>query len=84
MFSKYRKFINGSDDTSLDTLIYLQKRDVTFLNEYNNYGSATLHQDIPKYYAMFGGATGITDTTSGTIMFEWCKDLFDMFFSQPF
>ena len=32
-------------------------------------GSATA-QDVtgtPKYYAMFGGATGLTDTTSGSI-----------------
>jgi len=66
------------DDTSPDTLIYLEKRDVTFLNEYNNYGSAgttvATGRDIPKYYAMFGGATGITDTTSGTIMFAPCPD----------
>ena len=66
------------DDTSPDTLKYLEKRDVTFLNEYNNYGSAgstvATGRDIPKYYAMFGGATGITDTTSGTIMFAPCPD----------
>ena len=66
------------DDTTPDTLIYLQKRDVTFINEYNNYGSAgstvATGRDIPKYYAMFGGATGITDTTSGTIMFAPCPD----------
>ena len=66
------------DDTTPDTLIYLQKRDVTFINEYNNYGSAgstvATGRDIPKYYAMYGGATGITDTTSGTIMFAPCPD----------
>ena len=66
------------DDTSPDTLIYLEKRDVTFLNEYNNYGSAgttvATGRDIPKYYAMFGGATGFSDTTSGTIMFAPCPD----------
>ena len=57
------------DDTSPDTKKYLEKRDVTFLNEYNQYASAgstvATGRDIPKYYAMFGGATGITDTTSG-------------------
>ena len=66
------------DDTSPNTLKYLEKRDVTFLNEYNNYGTAgttvATGRDIPKYYAMFGGATGITDTTSGTIMFAPCPD----------
>ena len=66
------------DDTSPNTLKYLEKRDVTFLNEYNQYASAgstvATGRDIPKYYAMFGGATGITDTTSGTIMFAPCPD----------
>ena len=66
------------DDTSPNTLKYLEKRDVTFLNEYNNYGSAgttvATGRDIPKYYAMFGGATGFSDTTSGTIMFAPCPD----------
>jgi len=60
------------DDTSPNTLKYLEKRDVTFLNEYNNYGTAgttvATGRDIPKYYAMFGGATGLTDTTSGSIL----------------
>ena len=66
------------DDTSPNTLKYLEKRDVTFLNEYNNYGTAgttvATGRDIPKYYAMFGGATGFSDTTSGTIMFAPCPD----------
>ena len=66
------------DDTSPDTKKYLEKRDVTFLNEYNQYASAgstvATGRDIPKYYAMYGGATGITDTTSGTIMFAPCPD----------
>ena len=57
------------DDTSPNTLKYLEKRDVTFLNEYNNYGTAgttvATGRDIPKYYAMFGGATAVSDTTSG-------------------
>ena len=59
------------DDTSPNTLKYLEKRDVTFLNEYNNYGSAgttvATGRDIPKYYAMFGGATGTTSSTSGAL-----------------
>ena len=53
------------DDTSPNTLKYLEKRDVTFLNEYNNYGTAgttvATGRDIPKYYAMFGGATGFSE-----------------------
>ena len=66
------------DDTSPNTKKYLEKRDVNFLNEYNQYASAgstvATGRDIPKYYAMYGGATGITDTTSGTIMFAPCPD----------
>ena len=51
---------------------WLEKRDQTFLSEYvgrltGPEGSST-GQDVtgvPKYYAMFGGATGLTDSTSG-------------------
>ena len=54
---------------------WLQKRDRTFINEYvgeltGSEGGST-GQDttgLPKYYAMFGGATGLTDTTSGNII----------------
>jgi len=54
---------------------WLQKRDRTFLNEYVGQltgpeGSQT-GQDttgLPKYYAMFGGATGLSSTTSGNII----------------
>ena len=44
--------------------IFLEKRDVTFLDEYNG-ARAT---GRPKYYAMKGGATGNTNTTSGAIL----------------
>ena len=51
---------------------WLEKRDQTFLSEYvgrltGPEGPST-GQDVtglPKYYAMFGGATGLSDTTSG-------------------
>jgi len=54
---------------------WLQKRDRTFINEYvgkltGPKGSQT-GQDVtglPKYYAMFGGATGDGSTTSGNII----------------
>jgi hypothetical protein len=53
---------------------WLEKRDQTFLSEYvgrltGPEGSATA-QDVtgrPKYYAMFGGATALSDSTSGAI-----------------
>ena len=55
---------------------WLIKKDQTYLEEYVNrlYGpegdlaATATAQDVtgfPKYYAMFGGATGVTDTTSG-------------------
>ena len=51
---------------------WLEKKDQTYLTEYvgrltGPQGDLTA-QDVtgfPKYYAMFGGATGLTDTTSG-------------------
>jgi hypothetical protein len=46
--------------------VWLQKKDQTFLNEYV---SANTDTGSPKYYAQFGGATGVTDTTSGKYMF---------------
>ena len=45
---------------------WLQKKDQTFLNEYV---AANTDTGNPKYYAQFGGATGVTDTTSGKYMF---------------
>ena len=51
---------------------WLQKKDQTYLSEYVNRLTGTeganTGQDVtglPKYYAMFGGATGTSDTTSG-------------------
>ena len=54
---------------------WLIKKDQTYLSEYTDRltgpeGNLTA-QDVtgfPKYYAMFGGATGLTDTTSGSII----------------
>lgn len=69
------------DDTTPNTQVYLEKRDVTFLNEYNKFSdagnSATTGRGLPKYYAMFGTTytmTGNTDSTSGTIMFAPTPD----------
>ena len=50
---------------------WLQKRDQTFLNEYVAANTATGN---PKYYAQFGGATAISDTTSGKYMFAPVPD----------
>ena len=55
--------------------VWLERRDQTFISEYigeltGTEGSQT-GQDttgLPKYYSMFGGATGLSDTTSGSIL----------------
>tara|TARA_R110000803_G_scaffold135197_1_gene202257 strand:- start:61 stop:705 length:645 start_codon:yes stop_codon:yes gene_type:complete len=55
---------------------WLERRDQTFLSEYVGFktgpkGSTASGADVtglPKYYAMFGGATGLSDTTSGSII----------------
>ena len=43
---------------------WLEKKDETYLQEYIPAETST---GTPKYYAMFGGATGTTDTTSGRL-----------------
>jgi hypothetical protein len=72
LFVRGVEVFNASNTTEQGT--WLQKRDQTFLTEYvgrltGPEGSST-GQDVtgkPKYYAMFGGATGLSDTTSGSI-----------------
>jgi len=43
---------------------WLEKKDVTYLQEYVS-STESAKRGKPKYYAMYGGATGNTDTTSG-------------------
>jgi len=65
------------DSTSLTTgnSVFLQKKDQTYLREYvaklTGPSGGLTAQDVtgqPKYYAMFGGATGLTDSTSGGLL----------------
>jgi len=73
LFVRGVEVFNASNTTEQGT--WLQRRDQTFLSEYvgrltGPSGSTTSGADVtgkPKYYAMFGGATGTTDTTSGSI-----------------
>ena len=55
------------DSTSVTTgaNIWLEKRDLSFLEEYVSANTST---GKPKYYAMKGGATSNTSTTSGAIL----------------
>jgi hypothetical protein len=55
--------------------IFLQKKDQTYLREYvaklTGPAGGLTGQDVtgqPKYYAMFGGATGLTSSTSGGLL----------------
>lgn len=55
--------------------VFLQKKDQTYLREYvaklTGPSGGLTGQDVtgqPKYYAMFGGATGLSDTTSGGLL----------------
>ena len=48
---------------------WLEKKDVTYLQEYQPITGTSAAQGKPKYYAMFGGATGEADTNSGRIFF---------------
>jgi len=67
-------FVRGvqvADGTSsLTNPIWLEKRDVTFLDEFNG-ARAT---GRPKYYAMQGGETGNTNTTSGAVLLSPIPD----------
>ena len=71
-------FIRGIqvyDSTSAVTgpNVWLEKKDVTYLQEYIS-STASAKRGQPKYYAMFGGATGESDTTSGRMMFAPVPD----------
>ena len=56
---------NGSAITVANR--WLEIKDMTYLQEYQDVTGTSAAQGQPKYYAMFGGATGNTDTTSGRI-----------------
>ena len=63
--------VEVADSTSdFNNPIYLEKRDVTFLDEYN----ASRATGRPKYFAMKGGETGNTNTTSGAILLSPIPD----------
>ena len=63
------------DSTSATTgaNVFLEKKDISYLQEYVP-STESAKRGQPKYYAMFGGATGESDTTSGRIMFAPVPD----------
>jgi len=90
LFVRGVEVFNATNSTEQGT--WLERRDQTFLSEYvgrltGPEGSATA-QDVtgkPKYYSMFGGATGTTDTTSGSIYLAPTPDanyIFRIYFNK--
>ena len=63
------------DSTSATTgaNVFLEKKDVSYLQEYIS-STESAKRGQPKYYAMFGGGTGESDTTSGRMMFAPVPD----------
>ena len=45
--------------------VFLEKKDMSYLQEYQDVTGTSAAQGKPKYYAMFGGATGTSSSTSG-------------------
>ena len=56
---------------STGTNSWLEKKDESYLQEF---APAETSTGFPKYYAMFGGATGVTDTTSGRLFLAPAPD----------
>ena len=91
LFVRGIEVFNATNTTEKGT--WLQKRDQTFLSEYvgrltGPEGSTTSGADVtgkPKYYSMFGGATGTTDTTSGSVYLAPTPDvnyIFRLYFNK--
>ena len=91
LFVRGVEVFNASNSTEKGTR--LQKRDQTFLSEYvgrltGPEGSTASGADVtgkPKNNSMFGGATGTTDTTSGSIYLAPTPDvnyIFRLYFNK--
>ena len=91
LFVRGVQVFNASNSTEKGT--WLERRDQTFLSEYvgrltGPEGSTTSGADVtgkPKYYSMFGGATGVSDTTSGSIYLAPTPDanyIFRIYFNK--
>ena len=52
---------------------WLEKKDESYLQEYVP-STESASRGQPKYYAMFGGATGVSDTTSGRLFLAPAPD----------
>ena len=69
------KGVQVYDSTSAATgaNTWLEKKDESYLQEYIP-STESAARGKPKYYAMFGGATGVSDTTSGRLFMAPAPD----------
>ena len=69
------KGVQVYDSTSASTgaNTWLEKKDESYLQEYVP-STESAARAKPKYYAMFGGATGVSDTTSGRLLLAPAPD----------
>ena len=69
------KGVQVYDSTSASTGAnrWLEKKDESYLQEYVP-STESAARGQPKYYAMFGGATGVSDTTSGRLFLAPAPD----------
>ena len=69
------KGVQVYDSTSASTgnNRWLEKKDESYLQEYEP-STESASRGQPKYYAMFGGATGVSDTTSGRLFLAPAPD----------
>jgi hypothetical protein len=65
--------VYDSTSVSTGTNTWLEKKDESYLQEYQP-STESADRAKPKYYAMFGGATGVTDTTSGRLFLAPAPD----------
>jgi len=65
--------VYDSNSSSTGSNAWLEKKDETYLQEYQP-STESADRAKPKYYAMFGGATGVTDTTSGRLFLAPAPD----------
>ena len=65
--------VYDSTSAATGTNTWLEKKDESYLQEYVP-STESAARAKPKYYAMFGGATGISDTTSGRLFLAPAPD----------
>ena len=65
--------VYDSTSAATGTNTWLEKKDESYLQEYVP-STESAARAKPKYYAMFGGATGVSDTTSGRLFLSPAPD----------